>query len=149
MNSTNARARFANLGLHFIFLFSLVFPAVLFSGGKDHPLQGTVTALGTSQETTGGGTTNVLTFEHRTYTVKTDARIFVLECPYSMTGLRIGPSECGGKKKIALGDTIHFRLEKKNKAFILIDQGKEQRLRVISEAMNTDANSGSPAPRQP
>jgi len=73
----------------------------------------------------------------------------VLECPYFMRiGIRIGPSECGGKRKIALGDTIHFRLEKNN-AFILDDQGKDEKLKVISEEIKADANSSPPASRQP
>ncbi len=149
MNTRNAPARFACLALQVVFLASIMLPAVLLAGGKDHPEQGKVTALGTRQETTGGGTGSVLTSEHRTYTVKTDNRVFVLECPYFMRiGIRIGPSECGGKRKIALGDTIHFRLEKNN-AFILDDRGKDQKLRVISEEIKADANSSPPASRQP
>jgi hypothetical protein len=145
MTRRNTTAGFAYLGSYFLLLASVVVPTTLIASGKDHPMQGTVTALGTSQETTGGGTTSVFTFEHRTYTVKTDNRIFVLECPYYMSGgIRIGPTECGGKRKIALGDTIHFRLEK-NKAFILNDQGKDQKLRIIREELNTGGNSGAPS----
>ena len=101
-----------------IILCFVAFSTMLFAGGKEHPEQGTVTAVGTSQDTTGVGST-VITHVRRTYTVKTDARVLVLECPYDMEALHIfAPSECGGKKKIAIGDAIRFRLEK-NHAFVL------------------------------
>jgi hypothetical protein len=148
MNKTDARVGLLHFGVCLLFLGSMAFPAT--GGGKEYPMQGTVTALGTSQQTTGGGgTTPVFTRQHRTYMVKTDARIFVLECPYYMDGLHIGvPSECGGKKKIALGDTIHFRVEKNN-AFVLNAQGREEKLRVVSEAMNADGTTAPVASQQP
>jgi hypothetical protein len=111
-------------------------PGIVFAGGKEHPLQGTIIALGTTQETTGGGTSTVFTHVHRTYTVRTDTRVFVLECLYDMDALPIfAPRECGGKKKIAIGDVIHFRLNKNN-AYVLTSQGKDEKLTVVSEAMN-------------
>jgi hypothetical protein len=64
-----------------------------FAGNGQHPMEGTVTAVGTSQDTSGGGgNIPVWTHVHRTYTVKTPARSFVLECPY--------------------GDSVRFRVEK-------------------------------------
>lgn len=118
-------------------LCCITLPTIVFADSDQHPIEGTVTALGTSQETTGDGKyTPVFTHVHRTYTVKTPARIFVLECPYQMDGLHIAaPSECGGKKKIAIGDSIRFRV-KKNHAYVLTDQGKDQRLNIVSEAMS-------------
>ena len=121
---------------------------MVFAGSKQHPMEGIVTALGTSQETTGGGNIPILTHVHRTYTVKTPARIFVLECPYQMDGLHIGvPSECGGKKTITVGDSIRFRVEK-NHAYILTDQGKDQRLNITNEAMNEVDNTVPDAPQR-
>lgn len=125
----------------------LALPIVVFAGGKDYPLHGIVTSLGTSQETIGGGNTSVVTHVHRTYTVKTSTRIFVLECPYWMDGFHIhSPSECGGKKKIEIGDAISFRVEKQY-AGVLTGEGKEQKLRVVSEAMN-ETETGAPATSQ-
>lgn len=148
MSKTANKAKFGHWGVSLAVLCLVMFPSLLFSGGKPHPLQGTVTALGTRQQTTGGGTTNVFTYEHRTYTVRTDTRVFVLECPYAMNGFHIAaPSECGGKKKIAIGDVIHFRLEKNN-AFVVTDQGKDEKLRVVSEAVNADKNPTSPVSQQ-
>lgn len=120
-------------------------PILLFAGDKTYPLEGKVVALGTAQELTGGGATPVvngtgagstpiLTMVHRTYTVKSPSRVYVLECPFWMNGFHIhSPSECGGSKKITIGDVIHFRIAK-NRAYISIDQGKEQKLSVLSEA---------------
>jgi hypothetical protein len=112
-------------------------------------MQGTVIALGTSHETTGGGSTTVLTHTHRTYTVKTPTRVFVLECPYWMDGFHIhSPSECGGKKKIEIGDAIRFRVEK-NHASLLTPEGKEQKLGVVSEGMKEAGNTVPATSQEP
>ena len=133
---------FAYLGVRLLLLGLIAFPTIVLAGGKDYPTQGTVVALGTSQETSGGGSTGVgggstgvVTHVRRTYTVKTPDRVFVLECPYWMDGLHIhSSSECGGKKKIEIGDAIRFRVEK-NHASLLTPEGKEQKLGVVSEGM--------------
>src|SRR6266536_3624725 len=46
---------FAYLGVHLLLLGFIAFPTVLLARGKQYPIQGTVTALGTSQEKKGGG----------------------------------------------------------------------------------------------
>ena len=61
---------FAYLGVHLLLLGFIAFPTVVLARSKEYPIQGTVTALGTSQETTGGGSTLVSTNLRRTYTVK-------------------------------------------------------------------------------
>lgn len=120
---------------------------MVLAGGRQYPMEGTVTAVGTSTETTGGGNTQVFTHVHRTYTVKTPTRVFVLECPHDKEAIRIfAPSECGGKRKIAIGDGIRFRVEKDH-AYVLTTQGKDQKLRVVSEGMN-EAGNTVPATRQ-
>ena len=139
---------FAYLGVHLLLLGFIAFPTVVLAGGKEYPIQGTVTALGTSQETTGGGSTSVFTHVHRTYTVRTPTRVFVLECPYWMDGFHIhSPSECGGKKKIEIGDAIRFRVEK-GRAYLLTAEGKEQKLRVVSEAMKEGSNEVPPTSQE-
>jgi hypothetical protein len=71
--------------------------------------------------------------------VKTPTRVFVLECSYYMDGIHVhSPSECGGKKKIAMGDAIRLRVDDKDHAYVPIDNGKEQRLSVLSESINED-----------
>lgn len=149
MNKTDKTAVSEHLSLMLLILAFLAFTTVLSAGNKEHLMQGDVTALGTTQDTTGGDTTPIFTHTHRTYTVKTDTRFFVLECPYDMEALHIlAPSECGGKSKIAIGDTIHFRVEK-NKAFLLDAQGTEEKLRIVSESMNADGNAAPVASQHP
>lgn len=122
---------------------------MVLAGGKEHPMEGTVTAVGTSTETTGGGNTPVFTHVHRTYTVKTPTRVFVLECPYDKEAIRIfAPSECGGKKKIAIGDAIRFRVEKDH-AYVLTAEGKDEKLRIVSEGMIEAGNTVPATPQQP
>ncbi len=147
---------FACLGVHLLLLGFIAFPTLVLAGGKEYPIQGTVTALGTSQETTGGGSTAVgggstavVTHVHRTYTVKTPDRVFVLECPYWMDGFHIlSASECGGKKKIEIGDAIRFRVEK-NRVHVLTAEGKDEKLGVVSEAMKEGWNEVPPTSQQP
>jgi hypothetical protein len=147
---------FASLGVQLLLLGFIAFPTVVLAGGKEYPVQGTVIALGTSHETTGGGSTavgggstSVVTHVHRTYTVKTSTRVFVLECPHWMDGFHIhAPSECGGKKKIEIGDAIRFRVEK-NRAHVLTAEGKEEKLGVVSEATKEGWNEVPPTSQQP
>jgi len=147
---------FRCLGVHLLLLGFIAFPTVVLAEGKEYPMQGTVIALGTSQETTGGGSitggegsTSVVSHVHRTYTVKTSTRVFVLECPHWMDGFHIhAPSECGGKKKIEIGDAIRFRVEK-NRAHVLTAEGKEEKLGVVSEAMKEDGNTVPATSQQP
>ena len=138
------KAAFENLGARLILLVCIAFPVIVLASDKQYPMEGTVTALGTTQETTGGGgTTPVSTNSYRTYTVKTPTRVFVFECPYWINGFHIhSPSECGGRNKLQIGDALHFRIEKHH-AYISIDKGKEQKLRILSEAVN---ETGTPEP---
>jgi len=117
-------------------LCCLALPAIGSATPKQYPIEGTVTALGTQRETNGE-----IYNTHRTYTVKTPTRVFVLECPYDMTGIHIsGPSECGGKKKIAIGDTIRLRVNE-DYAYLPTDNGKEQKLSILSESINEDGTA--------
>jgi Cu/Zn superoxide dismutase len=137
-------ATFGRLGVRVALLCCLALPTIVLAGEKQYPVEGTVTALGTNQETTGGSNTSVTSMTHRTYTVKTPTRIFVLECPYWMDGFHIhSPSECGGSKKIELGDTIHFRVQKRN-AYVPTAKGKEQKLAVLSEGINEAGTAKQP-----
>ena len=70
-----------------------------------------------------------------TYRVLTESKIYELDCGkhavFSST-----PPECGGEKKLQIGDEIHFRLEK-NKAYLpvesSVDPSGEQKLRILRE----------------
>jgi len=138
-------ATFARLVLVTALTSLALIPTTILAGGKTYPIEGTVRELGTTTETTGGGNTTIFTHVHRTYTVKTPDRVFVLECPYDMEAIPlVAPRECGGKKKIAIGDVIHFRVEKDH-AYVVTAPGEDQRLRVVSEALN-EAGNAAPVP---
>lgn len=142
-------AGLARWGVHPLLLGFVLFPTLVLARGKEYPAQGTVIALGTSQEPTGGGEPGSFTPIHRTYTVRTPTRVFVLECPHWMNGFHVhSPSECGGKKKIEIGDAIRFRIEK-NHACVSTAEGKEEKLRVVSEGMNEAGNKVPSASQQP
>ncbi len=72
------------------------------------------------------------------YKVETATRIFVLDC-----GTRFGFSgdECGGQRKIQIGDTVHFRVDK-NWVYIPITAAEqhtgEQKLRIVSQELKQD-----------
>ena len=125
-----------------IFLCCLALPAIGSATPKQYSIEGTVTGLGTQRETNGG-----IHNTHRTYTVKTPTRVFVLECAYDLTGIHIHtPSECGGKKTIAIGDAIRLRVDK-DLAYVPTDNGKEQKLSILSESVS-EVGTAQPA-KQP
>lgn len=125
---------------------------------KVYPVEGKVVATGLYEFA-------VRKFTH-TYNVVSDTRLYVLNCEeepglFSSTG-----PECGGDKKIQIGDIIHFRIEK-SWAYISIVESvtdhstfskeqvsREQRLRVLREELNPDSNTqnapaGKPQPTTP
>ena len=134
MNKKFQKIPLGRLGACLTLLCCIASPIPVFASGKQYPVEGAVTSLGTYEEI-GGGTASI----HRTYTVKTPTRVFVLECPYWMDGIHIHtPSECGGNKKIEIGDTIRFRVEKRH-AYLQTTNGKEQKLAVLSESASEDS----------
>ena len=126
--------------LRLVVLCCLALPTIVLAGERTYSVEGKVTGVGTHQETATVGDT-LLAHTHRTYTVKAPARIFVLECPNDIGNL-IGARECGGKRKIAIGDNLHFRVEKAY-AYVQTDPGKEQRLTVLSEDVNEEAGQAA------
>lgn len=75
----------------------------------------------------------------RTYTVQTITRTYVLDCAKTPHIFSRTPGECGGDKKLQIGDEIHFRIEK-NKAYIPAPEAAnpelEQRLFILNEDLN-------------
>jgi hypothetical protein len=134
------QAALGRFAVRLVLLCCVALPNGVLAGEKQYPLIGNVTTLATNQEIMGADSAIVPTHAHRTYTVKTPTRVFVLECPYGL-GTLLPPHECGGKTKIAIGDTIHFRVHERY-AYVQTDRRKEQRLAVLSEAVN---EAGEPA----
>src|SRR5579883_2832708 len=55
--------------------------------------------------------TSINQVEHtRTYRVVTDARTYELDCGKHPELFSSTPGECGGDKKLQIGDVIHFRV---------------------------------------
>lgn len=93
---------------------------------KNYPEEGKVTGIGTDEHAN--------RVHSHVYKLETANEVLVLDC-----GTRFGFSggECGGDKKIQIGDVIHFRREK-NSAYIPISYSggqTEQKLRIVSEEM--------------
>jgi len=88
----------------------------------------------------------------QTYTVETDTKSFLLECGHMPVFGSMG-EECGGRKKLQLGDVIHFRIEK-NWVYIPItksdNSASEEKLCVMSAALKaySPANRPQAAPEK-
>jgi hypothetical protein len=107
---------------------------------KNYPEHGKIVATGWNQFSVNGATART-----HTYTVTTEGKRYVLECHkrgvFSSTG-----EECGGDKKLQIGDMISFRIEK-DSAFIPITEKlspvappkqEEQKLRILSQELNPE-----------
>lgn len=143
MNKRVGKAGSPFWALRIALLICVACPALVFAAKKEYPIAGNVAALGTHEVIAGNqGVSGV----HRTYTVKTPTKVFVLECSYWMNGYHFhSPTECGGDKTIAIGDVLHFRVEK-NLAIIPAGNGKEQKLGILSAGTNKDAAKPSAKP---
>lgn len=88
----------------------------------------------------------------RTYKVLTATKTYELDCGKRPPLFSKTPGECGGIKKLQIGDTIHFRLAK-GQAYIPVPVGiepsGEQKLRVLREELRPPAKPGDPAPHSP
>lgn len=105
----------------------------------------------------GKGTRGVSPSFTRTYKVETDTKIYQLDCgknpflPGFIPGTTSTGGECGGDKKLQIGDVIHFRT-KKEWAFMLVTiksdgpNPEEQKLRIISEELKPDPKTDQTKP---
>jgi hypothetical protein len=108
---------------------------------KTYPEEGKIVATGLSEW--------VVNSKHQyahTYTVTTNTKSYVLECSHKPLFGTMG-EECGGSKKLQLGDLIHFCIEK-DKAYIPITKSDnsvgEEKLRIVSTALKPDAAADKP-----
>jgi hypothetical protein len=81
-----------------------------------------------------------------TYTVVTNAKSYLLECGHKPLFGSMG-EECGGSKKLQVGDVIHFRIDK-NQAYIPItkidNSVAEEKLHILSTTLKPDAPTDKP-----
>ena len=108
---------------------------------KTYPEEGKIVATGLSEW--------VVNRQHQhahTYTVVTETKSYVLECGHKPVFGSMG-EECGGSKKLQLGDVIHFRIEK-DLVYISITKTDnsvgEEKLRILSTALKPDAPADKP-----
>ena len=115
---------------------------------KTYPETGKVIGTGTTGHTRGNGTA----FSH-TYKIETDKAILLVDCGklpfFGGTG-----EECGGQKKIQIGDVLHFRIENSNIYIPVADPSgaegsDEQKMRIMSQEAKPDAPAEKPAGSQP
>jgi hypothetical protein len=143
---------------------ALILAQTIFAGAafakkqpKTYPETGKVTAtavnqvpFSTSQHVggpNGGSTVPVRGVRiSRTYTIETETKTYELDCGKHPRIFSSTPGECGGDKKIEIGDTVQFRLEK-GWAYlpvpVTVEPSGEQRLRVLNEELKQDATPGT------
>jgi hypothetical protein len=145
------------------------FRALIFSFGtayakkppKTYPEEGKVIGSGSGQHTAGGGlvmgnspsSINVHTVYTRTYKIETATKMYEVDCGKPPAMFSSNPGECGGDKKIQIGDVIHFRTDKgwayipvvetTNDAYSNAEQTSsgEQKLRILSEELKPDTKT--------
>jgi hypothetical protein len=165
--------RFAGLPALVLLILALVVlpgPTLAKKPSKTYPEQGKVTATSVNQvpyhQTVGGANGTTISVHRiritRTYEVVTDNRIYQLDCGKTPPIFSSTPEECGGDKKIQIGDLIRFRLEKgwayipavetvtDSSTYVKQSVCTEERLRVLSEELKPDAKPAdqSPTPAQ-
>ena len=123
---------FAVLAIFILALGLLSAPAFANKEAKAYPEEGKIVATGLSEW--------VINSQHQyahTYTVVTNSRSYLLECGHKPLFGSMG-EECGGSKKLQIGDIIHFRIDK-DRAYIAItkidNSVAEEKLRIISTAL--------------
>jgi hypothetical protein len=147
MQSTREQNRSAIRVLVVFVLVLLVVPDAAIAGRqpKTYPEVGKIIAGGLSQHTANGppmgsmGNTVQTKYSH-TYRIETETRIYELDCGKVSAWHSTG-KDCGGKKPLEIGDSIQFRTEK-GSAYILLSDGSEQKLRILSEELKPEAKSG-------
>jgi hypothetical protein len=132
---------FAVLAVFVLALSVLSVTAFANSEPKAYPEEGKIVATGLNEW--------VINSKHQyahTYTVVTSAKSYLLECGHKPLFGSMG-EECGGSKKLQIGDVIHFRIEK-DRVYIPItktgDSIAEEKLRILSTALKPDAPADKP-----
>ena len=126
---------FAALAVSILALSLLPVTAFAAKEAKTYPEEGKIVATGLS-----GWVVNRQHQYSHTYTVVTNAKSYLLECGHKPMFGSMG-EECGGSKKLQIGDVIQFRIEK-DRAYIPItkidNSAGEEKLRILGTALKPD-----------
>ena len=77
----------------------------------------------------------------RAYTIQTDTKTYELDCGKRPGIFSSTPGECGGDKKILIGDVVHFRVNKGWAYIPITENGQtdlEQKMRILNEDLQSD-----------
>jgi hypothetical protein len=124
------RAFSRSMGLTLLALALAPMVAIAGGGEKTYPLTGKVIGMGQNQTQIDTQVGSRTVYFH-TYKVETDSRVYDLDCERAAMIHSTG-KQCGGDQPLDIGSVIHFRTEK-GKAYLLLPDGKEQKLRILSE----------------
>ena len=98
---------------------------------KTYPISGKVVGTGQDAALVHGANKTERTVHYHTYKVETESRIYELEFEkgaiFSSTG-----KDLGGDQPLDIGSEVHIRIEK-GKAYLQLPEGKEAKLRILSE----------------
>jgi hypothetical protein len=132
---------FAGLAVFILALGMLSVTATASNEPRTYPEEGKIVATGLNEW--------VINSKHQyahTYTVVTGTKSYLLECGHKPLFGSMG-EECGGSKKLQIGDVIHFRIDK-NQAYIPITKTgnsvAEEKLHILSTALRPDAPTDKP-----
>jgi hypothetical protein len=134
-NRQRGTGGFAALAVSIVALSLLSVTASVAKEAKTYPEEGKIVATGLS-----GWVVNHQHQYTHTYTVVTNAKSYLLECGHKPMFGSMG-EECGGSKKLQIGDVIHFRIEK-DRAYIPItkidNSVAEEKLHILGTALKPD-----------
>ena len=110
---------------------------------KSYPEEGKIVATGL----TGWVINSQHQYAH-TYTVASNGKNYVLECSHKPLFGKMG-EECGGAKKLQIGDVIRFRVDKE-RVYIPItnndNSAGEEKLVILSTSLSSDGGAEKSAP---
>ena len=119
------------ISLALITLAVLPMNALAKDSEKTYPLTGKVVGVGQNPTQVSNARGGTLTMNFHTYKVETESRVYELNCERRAAVHTTG-KECGGDQPLEIGSVIHFR-EEKCEAYLQLPNGKEQKLRILSE----------------
>lgn len=137
----NGRRAVCKFAVLVVFIVALVLPQCVFAKkeSKTYPEEGKIVATGL--------TGWVINRQHQyvhTYTVVSGGKSYLLECGHKPLFGTMG-EECGGSKKLQIGDVIHFRVEN-GRVYIPItkidNSTGEEKLVILSTEIKPDAATG-------